>query len=139
MGASEYYLYSATDNHPALAPFATGALVAEVILGFLTFTGSLMAAGKLMEIIPTRPITYTGQNVINLSLLAVAVLAGVLLVIFPGCWPLFLLIILISLAFGVMLIMPIGGADMPTVIAHLEFLRRAFRRGHGLRAATTSS
>ena len=101
--------------------FDTGALVAEVILGFLTFTGSLMAAGKLMEIIPTRPITYKGQNAINLSLLGVAILAGVLLVIYPdvrGC--LFPLIILLSLAFGVLLIIPIGGADMPTVIALLN-------------------
>ena len=63
--------------------------MAEVILGFLTFTGSLMAAGKLMEIIPTRPITYKGQNAINLSLLGVAILAGVLLVIYPDWWPLF--------------------------------------------------
>jgi len=56
-----------------------GALVAEVILGFLTFTGSLMAAGKLMEIIPTRPIVYNGQNAINLSLIVIAVLAALLL------------------------------------------------------------
>ena len=61
-------------------------MVAEVILGFLTFTGSLMAAGKLQEMIPTRPITYKGQNAINLSLLAVAILAGVLLVIHPDWW-----------------------------------------------------
>ena len=60
--------------------------MAEVILGFLTFTGSLMAAGKLKEIIPTRPITYQGQNAINLSLLGVAVLAGVWLVIAPTHW-----------------------------------------------------
>ncbi len=119
VGASEYYLYWATDNHP-LSGFATGALVAEVILGFLTFTGSLMAAGKLMEIIPTRPITYKGQNAINLSLLGVAILAGALLVIYPYLWFLFPLIILISLAFGVLLIIPIGGADMPTVIALLN-------------------
>jgi H+-translocating NAD(P) transhydrogenase subunit beta len=119
VGASEYYLYLATDTHP-LSGFATGALVAEVILGFLTFTGSLMAAGKLMEIIPTRPITYKGQNAINLSLLGVAVLAGALLVVHPGWWLLFPLIILISLSFGVLLIIPIGGADMPTVIALLN-------------------
>ena len=94
--------------------------MAEVILGFLTFTGSLMAAGKLMEIIPTRPITYKGQNAINLSLLGVAILAGVLLVIYPGWWLLFPIIILLALAFGVLLIIPIGGADMPTVIALLN-------------------
>jgi H+-translocating NAD(P) transhydrogenase subunit beta len=119
VGASEYYLFYVTDKHP-LTAFATGALVAEVILGFLTFTGSLMAAGKLMEIIPTRPITYKGQNAINLSLLAVAILAGAWLVAYPTHWLLFPLIILISLAFGILLIIPIGGADMPTVIALLN-------------------
>ena len=83
VGASEFYL-SAMHLREPLSGFETGALVAEVILGFLTFTGSLMAAGKLMEIIPTRPITYKGQNAINLSLLGIAILAGVLLVIHPG-------------------------------------------------------
>ena len=119
VGVSEYYLYYNTESH-SLSSFAVGALVTEVILGFLTFTGSLMAAGKLMEIIPTRPITYKGQNATNLSLLGVAILAGAWLVICPTHWLLFPLIILISLAFGVLLIIPIGGADMPTVIALLN-------------------
>ena len=119
VGASEFYCRSWSIRRP-LTGFETGALVAEVILGFLTFTGSLMAAGKLMEIIPTRPITYKGQNAINLSLLGVAMLAGVLLVIYPTWWPLFPVIILLALAFGVLLIIPIGGADMPTVIALLN-------------------
>ena len=92
-----------------------------MILGFLTFTGSLMAAGKLMEIIPTRPITYKGQNAINLSLLGVAIsgrrVAGDQS---DGWWFLFPIIIVLALAFGVMLIIPIGGADMPTVIALLN-------------------
>jgi NAD(P) transhydrogenase subunit beta len=119
VGAAEYYLWIC--HHPEkITAFGTGALVTEVILGFLTFTGSLMAAGKLMEIIPTRPITYKGQNAINLSLLGIAILAGVLLVFFPNAWLLFPLIILISLTFGVLLIIPIGGADMPTVIALLN-------------------
>jgi H+-translocating NAD(P) transhydrogenase subunit beta len=118
VGASEFYL-STTGLRESLSGFETGALVAEVILGFLTFTGSLMAAGKLMEIIPTRPITYKGQNAINLSLFAIAILAGVLLVIY-GWWWLFPIIILLALAFGVLLIIPIGGADMPTVIALLN-------------------
>ena len=47
-----------------------GAIALEVILGYLTFTGSLMAAGKLQEIVPTRPITYPNQNLVNLGLLA---------------------------------------------------------------------
>ena len=120
VGASEYYLSAIGNFATTLTGFETGALVAEVILGFLTFTGSLMAAGKLMEIIPTRPITYKGQNAINLSLLGVAILAGVLLVIYPDWWLLFPIIILLALAFGVLLIIPIGGADMPTVIALLN-------------------
>ena len=103
-----------------LTAFRMGAISVEVILGFLTFTGSLMAAGKLQEVIPTRPITYRGQNVINLSLLAVALLAGVWLVIDPSRWFLFPLLIALSLLFGVLLIIPIGGADMPTVIAILN-------------------
>jgi NAD(P) transhydrogenase subunit beta len=119
VGAAEYYL-SVAGHHQPLTGFETGALVAEVILGFLTFTGSLMAAGKLQEWIPTRPITFKNQNAINLSLFAVAIVAGVWLVIFPMHWFLFPLIILLSLAFGVLLIIPIGGADMPTVIALLN-------------------
>jgi NAD(P) transhydrogenase subunit beta len=119
VGAAEYYLWITL--HPEhLTRFGIGALVAEVILGFLTFTGSLMAAGKLMEIIPTRPITFRNQNAINLALFGVAIVAGVWLVIAPGHWFLFPLIVLLSLAFGVLLIIPIGGADMPTVIALLN-------------------
>ena len=55
-----------------LTTFRMGAIAIEVILGYLTFTGSLIAAGKLQEMIPTRPITYPGQNVVNLGLLAIA-------------------------------------------------------------------
>ena len=103
-----------------LTTFRTSAIVIEVILGGLTFTGSLMAAGKLQEVIPTRPITYRGQNVINLSLLAIAIAAGIYLVARPEQWWLFVLILVLSLAFGVLLIIPIGGADMPTVISLLN-------------------
>ena len=124
VGAAEYYLWypdlhahGYTQTHTA---FGVGALVAEVILGFLTFTGSLMAAGKLQEWIPTRPITFRHQNAINLSLLTVAIVAGVWLVLAPQNWLLFPLIIILSLTFGVLLIIPIGGADMPTVIALLN-------------------
>jgi NAD(P) transhydrogenase subunit beta len=118
VGTAEYVLWLG-EGEP-IAAFRVGAVTVEVILGFLTFTGSLMAAGKLQEVVPTRPITYKGQNVINLSLLAVAILAGVALVINPLTWPLFPLIVALSLVFGVLLILPIGGADMPTVISLLN-------------------
>ena len=68
-----------------LTQFRMGAIVFEVLFGFLTFTGSLMAAGKLQEVkwIPQRPVTYRNQNVSNMALFGLAVLLGVLLVLFP--------------------------------------------------------
>jgi NAD(P) transhydrogenase subunit beta len=117
VGTAKYVLWL---EEGALTPFRVGAIVVEVILGFLTFTGSLMAAGKLQEIIPTRPITYRNQNLVNLSLLAIAVVCGVVLVARPETWQLYPVIVTLSLLFGVLLIVPIGGADMPTVIALLN-------------------
>src|SRR4051812_47913014 len=119
VGTAEYYL-SHNEGGAELTPFRLIAIGAEVLLGFLTFTGSLMAAGKLQEILPTRPITYRGQNVVNLALLAVAVGATGYLVVHPGAWYLFPVVIVLSLAFGVLLVIPIGGADMPTVISLLN-------------------
>jgi NAD(P) transhydrogenase subunit beta len=103
-----------------LSKFEMSVLSAEVILGSLTFTGSLMAAGKLQEVLPQRPITYKGQNFVNLGLLAVAVIIAVLLVLDPGKTHLFPFMVFIPLVFGVMMIVPIGGADMPTVISLLN-------------------
>ena len=115
VGTAEYYLRA-----PNVPPFMMAVLSMEVILGSLTFTGSLMATGKLQEILPQRPITYKGQNIVNLSLLGLAVIAAVILVLHPYQKLLFPLLIVIPLVFGVMMIVPIGGADMPTVISLLN-------------------
>lgn len=96
------------------------ALALEVLLGFLTFTASLMAFGKLQEILPTRPITYKGQNIVNLLVLASAIVLAIVLIVSPGQTWLFPIFAGLSLLFGVLLIVPIGGADMPTVIALLN-------------------
>jgi H+-translocating NAD(P) transhydrogenase subunit beta len=117
VGSAKYALWLPEGE---LTTFRTSAIAIEVILGGLTFTGSLMAAGKLQEIVPTRPITYKGQNVINLSLLAIAVGSAIYLVARPEQWWLFIIILVLSLVFGVLLIIPIGGADMPTVISLLN-------------------
>jgi NAD(P) transhydrogenase subunit beta len=79
-----------------------------------------MAAGKLQEILPQRPITFRNQNLVNLSLLGVAIACGVVLVLRPETTWLFPVFIVLALVFGVMLIVPIGGADMPTVISLLN-------------------
>ena len=115
VGTAEFYLRT-----PAVPRFMMAVLSLEVILGALTFTGSLMAAGKLQEVLPQRPITYKGQNFVNLSLLAVAVVIAVVLVLHPEKVSLFPMIIGIPLVFGVLMIVPIGGADMPTVISLLN-------------------
>src|SRR5690242_8570616 len=96
VGTAEYLIGL---GDATLTPFRTSALVIEVILGYLTFTGSLMAAGKLQEVIPTRPITYRGQNVVNFILLGIAVVAGVLVVLSPDRWQLFPVIVGLSLVF----------------------------------------
>ncbi len=120
VGSAEFYL--SLDNG-TLTTFKVIAIIAEIILGFLTFTGSLMAAGKLQEIrwIPQRPVTYRGQNFINLALLGIAVVLGILLIANPAEFRSFFpVIIFLSLLFGILLIIPIGGADMPTVISLLN-------------------
>jgi NAD(P) transhydrogenase subunit beta len=124
VGVAYFYLWRS--HHPEnLTPFRTGALITENLLGFLTFTGSLMAAGKLQEVkwIPQRPVTYKGQNIVNLTLLIAAVVIGVVIIVNPNsalAGSLFPVVVALSLLFGVLLIIPIGGADMPTVIAILN-------------------
>jgi H+-translocating NAD(P) transhydrogenase subunit beta len=115
VGTAEFYLRA-----PSVPPFMMAVLGMEVILGSLTFTGSLMAAGKLQEVLPQRPITYKGQNVVNLAVLAIAVIVAVILVLHPERVYLYPLIVILPLIFGVLMIIPIGGADMPTVISLLN-------------------
>ncbi|MFZ1917460.1 MAG: NAD(P)(+) transhydrogenase (Re/Si-specific) subunit beta [Terriglobales bacterium] len=115
VGSAEFYLRA-----PAISRFMMSVLSIEVILGGLTVTGSLMAAGKLQEILPQRPLTYKGQNLVNFLLLAVALVIAVTLVLHPEHQSLFPFMVLLALVFGVLLIIPIGGADMPTVISLLN-------------------
>ncbi|WP_180542415.1 NAD(P)(+) transhydrogenase (Re/Si-specific) subunit beta [Nevskia soli] len=113
IGTAEYFAHSPHG-------FRMAALILETLLGFLTFTASLMAFGKLQEILPTRPITYKGQNFVNLILFTLAAVIGIALIISPEQRWMFPIFMVLSLIFGVLLIIPIGGADMPTVIALLN-------------------
>jgi NAD(P) transhydrogenase subunit beta len=124
VGTVEYYLWL-LETPERLTPFRVGALIIEIILGYLTFTGSLMAAGKLQEVkwIPQRPVTYPLQNVTNFLLLVIALMLAAAIISQPAAARgalLFPIIIVLALAFGILLIIPIGGADMPTVIAILN-------------------
>ena len=115
IGIAEYYVAA-----PNVPKFEMAEIGLEVVIGSLTFTGSLIAAGKLQEILPQRPITYFGQNYVSLSTLASAIVLIVILVIHPEYSYLFPVMVGVALLFGIMLVTPIGGADMPTVISLLN-------------------
>ena len=115
VGISEYYLHGAT-----LGEFKMGAIGFEVLLGSLTTTGSLVAFAKLQGLIPGVPLIYRGQNIFNLSLLAVTIGCFIWLMIRPGTAPLFYLMLALAFVFGILLVLPIGAADMPVVISLLN-------------------
>ncbi len=115
IGIAEYYV-----GYPHVTRFEMGEICLEVIIGSLTFTGSLIAAGKLQEILPLRPIIYKGQNFVSLSVLGAAIVLAIAMVVHPNQGILFPIMIAVSLFFGILLVTPIGGADMPTVISLLN-------------------
>jgi len=115
VGVSEYYRHGGQLEH-----FKMGALGFEVLLGSLTTTGSLVACGKLQGVLPGKPLVFKGQNVFNMMLLAITVASFVSLFIFPGVTWIFYLMIGLALVFGVLLVIPIGSADMPVVMSLLN-------------------
>ena len=112
IGIAEYYRYSAS-----LSSMNGGIIGVEVMLGALTFTGSLMVAAKLHGILPGRPMTYPGQNTVNISLFLLMVGMFVYLIIHPELNLLFYILLSLAFIFGIFLVTPIGAADMPVVIA----------------------
>jgi NAD(P) transhydrogenase subunit beta len=115
IGIAEYYVHA-----PHVTKFSMVEIALEVIIGSLTFTGSLIAAGKLQEILPQRPITYRGQNIVSLSVLGSAIVIAIVLTLHPEYMHLFPAMVGVALLFGILLVTPIGGADMPTVISLLN-------------------
>ncbi len=91
----------------------------DVIIGSVTFSGSIIAAGKLQGLITSAPVTFPGARVVNLLLAAVALGTGGYLLATPSL-PGLLVVVVAALAFGVSMVMPIGGADMPVVISLLN-------------------
>ncbi len=115
VGVSEYFRH-----HGELSKVVMTALGFEVVIGGLTFTGSLMAAAKLQGVLPGHPITYKGQNIFNLSLLVVIAGSLIYLVVGPTAGTLFYVMVGLAFVFGLLLVIPIGAADMPVVIALLN-------------------
>jgi len=116
VGISEFYRFG---GHLETR-FIMGALGFEVMLGALTTTGSLLAFAKLQGLVRGTPMTYKGQNVFNMVLLAVTVGIFVYLIVVPGSMPLFFTMVGLAFVFGLLLVMPIGSADMPVVMSLLN-------------------
>jgi proton-translocating NAD(P)+ transhydrogenase subunit beta len=115
VGANEFMQLGATTP-----PGTMAALGFEVFLGALTVTGSVMAFGKLQEILPGRPVTWPFQNTLNLVMLAGAVGLIATLVVNPGLATAFWILVALAALLGVLMVLPIGGADMPVVISLLN-------------------
>src|SRR5215470_2707464 len=115
VGISEFWKHGG--NVPTVI---MGALGFEVMLGALTTTGSLLAFAKLQGMVRGTPMTYKGQNVFNMALLAVTIGIFVYLIIVPGSMPLFFTMVGLAFVFGLLLVMPIGSADMPVVMSLLN-------------------
>jgi H+-translocating NAD(P) transhydrogenase subunit beta len=117
VGVAEYHtgLHGEGISHAKAA-----ALGFEVLLGSLTVAGTLVAAGKLQELITSKPVTYRGQNLINGALFAFTLGLFVFVVMQPESSKVFYLMIGFAALFGVLFVMPIGGADMPVVVALLN-------------------
>jgi NAD(P) transhydrogenase subunit beta len=115
VGVAEYY-----NRAPSVDIFTMSVLSSEIILGFLTFTGSCVAFSKLQGIIPGRPLVYAGRNVSSLATLGAAAALAAYLTLNPGQEFIVPIMSMLALLFGLLLVMGIGGADMPTVIAILN-------------------
>jgi NAD(P) transhydrogenase subunit beta len=118
VGISEYYRHSMSGGH--IDKITMSALGFEVMLGSLTTTGSLLAFAKLQGLVRGTPVTYKGQNIFNMTLLAATVGAFIYLIFVPGSMPLFFTMAGLAFVFGLLLVMPIGAADMPVVMSLLN-------------------
>jgi NAD(P) transhydrogenase subunit beta len=96
------------------------AIMLSALIGGISFAGSLVAFGKLQELVSGRPIVYPGQKVLNALLLAALVALAIVILVGPQRTSLLVVLICGALLFGVLFVLPIGGADMPVVISLLN-------------------
>jgi H+-translocating NAD(P) transhydrogenase subunit beta len=115
VGVAHYWVNNSSVSHGNMV-----ALGFEVLFGSLTITGSFMAFAKLQELIPGRPMTYRGQNIVNIACFFCAIAIFIYLIAVPNAAHLFYAMIGLGLLIGVMMVLPIGGADMPVVVSLLN-------------------
>ncbi len=95
-------------------------VVLDVLIGSITFSGSLVAAGKLQGIIPGKPISFPGARVVNVGIVIVALVSGILAIVFTGSTLMLVIVLVASLILGVLMVLPIGGADAPVIVSLLN-------------------
>jgi NAD(P) transhydrogenase subunit beta len=118
IAAAEFFRYYKLDGGFDVQSAAT--IMVTVLIGAVTFSGSMIAFGKLQGLVQSRPITYPFQNIFNLVIFLSILGAIIYLIIAPESIPLFLGLIVVALVLGVLLVIPIGAADMPVVISLLN-------------------
>ena len=118
VGIAEYY--TGVRSVEGIGHAKAAALGFEVLLGSLTVAGSLVAAGKLQEWITSKPVTFRGQNIINGGIFAFTLGLFAFVVMQPDAARVFYAMLALAFVFGVLFVMPIGGADMPVVVALLN-------------------
>ena len=108
-------------QHPELSVFIALVTFLSAFIGGITFSGSMIAFGKLAEIMPSKAIVFKGQHIVNALILLTAVGSGVIFTGDPAAhYNVFLVVVAVALLFGVTSVIPIGGADMPVVISLLN-------------------
>ena len=120
VGVVEYRVRSGGSGDEGLSHGLAAALGLEVLFGALTVTGSFMAFGKLQELITGRPITFKGQNAVNLAMMAVAFASLGMLIVNPMNGTAFYTVLGLAFLLGISMVLPIGGGDMPVVISLLN-------------------
>ena len=122
---SEYFKinpnYPVDQSLPFNLPIDQGiAMILSLLIGGVTFTGSMIAFGKLQGLVSGKVVKYPFQHPLNLILILVVLVAGVFVLMNPTSIPLVIIIVIISLVLGILLVLPIGGADMPVAISLLN-------------------
>jgi len=119
VGLAAVFIGIAVFYNPAAYGEASFELGMDLAIGAVTFTGSVIAFGKLHGLVPSKPLVYKGQNKVN-ALLGASILLAIITFTLTGSSVLFWFVVAASLAIGIMTVIPIGGADMPVVISILN-------------------
>jgi NAD(P) transhydrogenase subunit beta len=120
VGIAEYVIHSSPEKLKEMGGVKMGALGLEVMLGSLTVTGSLIAAAKLQEMMRGTPIMFKGQQIFNMLLFIVMIGSFIYWIVNPSAAMFFYVMVGCAFIFGVMLVIPIGAADMPVVMSLLN-------------------